>query len=65
MQTLSNDFHCKTIRVRNRDRALYVLGCIPAELTPADRALARRIRDGLCGAEGCTCGVVRGPQAGE
>lgn len=62
---LRNDFHGRSVVVRDVDRAMRVLGSYPGELTPAERALARRIRDRLCGAQDCTCGIVRGPQGGQ
>lgn len=63
MDTLSNDFHNTTIRVRSKTKALVALGRFTRAATPAERKMAKRIRDGLCGANGCTCGIVRGPQS--
>lgn len=58
--TLKNDFHGTEIKVRRKSAAL--LQAWRDELTPNDRRTVDRIRRKLCGAEGCTCGTVRGPQ---
>jgi hypothetical protein len=59
MDTLTNSFHNTEIRVRSAARTLEILQAYPAELSKTDKAHARRVRNALCGVEGCTCGVVR------
>lgn len=60
MVTLKNNFHNTEIRVRAS--SVVTLDLYRGEGTKAQRATARRIRKALCGANDCTCGVVRGPQ---
>jgi hypothetical protein len=55
---IRNDFHGTSVRVRSRARTLEILGRW-TDLSPAERAHARRIRAKLCGIDGCTCGGVR------
>lgn len=59
MEKLTNNFHNTSIRVRNATHTLSLLGQDSAELTPAERKHVKRVRDTLCGANDCTCGVVR------
>lgn len=59
MDTLTNSFHRTSVRVRNAARTLAILGKYARELTPAERAHARRVRNALCGSRDCTCGVIR------
>jgi hypothetical protein len=59
METLTNSFHGTLVRVRSADRTLAILGKHARELTPAEQAHARRVRDALCGSDDCTCGIVR------
>jgi hypothetical protein len=58
-KTLSNSFHGTEVTVRNPERTMRILAAYPAELTVGEKAHARRVRNALCGVEGCTCGVVR------
>ena len=72
MTILTNDFHGTEIRVRDEQVAMEALDAMFP--TPAQRKLANRIRDTLCGAwrptshehgyrgplgSGCECGIVR------
>ena len=67
-ETLRNSFHGTEIKVRaaypagqgypNTWEHLQML-ITTGQATPADKARARRIRNMLCGADDCTCGVVR------
>jgi hypothetical protein len=50
--TLTNDFHNTEVTVRLQDRS--------GLLTPSQTA---RVRRELCGTAGCSCGIIRGPQA--
>jgi hypothetical protein len=69
MDTLRNNFHGTEVHVRDADRTLGILDSHDGDLSKAEKAHARRVRDALCGAwrappngSGCTCGIVRGPQ---
>jgi hypothetical protein len=59
---LTNGFHNTEVTVRDAVRTIRLIQAFPAELTAAEKAHARRVRNALCGVEGCTCGVIRGPQ---
>lgn len=56
---LANGFHGTEYRTRASEARLDRLRmAYPDELSPADRALRRRIRRALCGVEGCTCATT-------
>ena len=57
MTTLSNSFHNTEITVRKASAAL--LDRWYSDLSASQKRTVRRIRARLCGANGCTCGVVR------
>jgi 23S rRNA maturation mini-RNase III len=59
MTTLTNTFHNTEVTVRDSARTTRILQAFHAELTAAEKAHARRVRNALCGVEGCTCGVIR------
>jgi len=60
--TIKNNFHNTEIRVRDLDKAFAALETWRGERTPAQKAMARRLHNALCGVKGCACGTVRGPQ---
>ena len=51
--TLHNDFHNTSADVR--------VVSLPHTITPGQY---RRLKATLCGATGCECGIIRGPQVG-
>ncbi len=59
--TLKNDFHQTEITVLATSAAL--LDRDYRDLARSQKATVRRISAKLCGAKGCECGVVRGPQS--
>ena len=59
METLTNSFHRTSVRVKDATKVLDILSALPSTLTRAEKRLARRVRDRLCGSATCTCGTVR------
>jgi len=51
--TLTNDFHHTSADIR--------VASLPHRITASQH---RRLKATLCGATGCTCGTIRGPQYG-
>jgi hypothetical protein len=58
---LLNDFHDTSVRVRGAVKRRTFAGEQIGYISLSQRQ-AKRVRAKLCGAKGCTCGVVRGPQ---
>ena len=60
MTTLTNSFHNSTARTRATLEELEEIertaGNRPDKLTSEEKALVRRIRNKLCGINGCICG---------
>jgi len=66
--TLSNDFHNTECRVMmpldfdgSQSEAYQAIEAAADSGGEAAKARLRRVRKALCGHEGCTCGIVRGP----
>lgn len=58
---LLNDFHNTSVRVRGAVKRRTFAGEQVGYISLNQRQ-ATRVRAKLCGANDCTCGVVRGPQ---